>query len=221
LDLVQRIITIEDYKKVPGSGDSAGTDGEEDDAFNDDKKQALLRSEAMELVRARVGRWDSKVGLAIMKAVGAEEGEVRVDETTRELRIVRKFAIGLREQLGRCTEALNVLKGVVYHGDPEALLDADEADLPEQTNYLRDARQQFVDDITDVFSGALVTGSTPKPRSASTSMSVLSKAGIELEDPAGWSSAVIPASKTSSKRKIVSVSVTFDFAFLRFLARHC
>jgi len=208
LDLVQRIITIEDYKKVPGSGDSASTDGgEEDDAFSDDKKQALLRSEAMELVRGRVGRWDSKVGLAIMKAVGAEEGEVRVDETTRELRVVRKFAIGLREQLSRCTEALNMLKGVVYHGDPDALLDDDDAEPPTEQSYLRDARQQFVDDITDVFSGALVTGSTPKPRSASTSMSVLSKAGIELEDPAGWSSAIIPASKSSSKRKIVPVRV--------------
>jgi hypothetical protein len=205
LDLVERIITIEDYKKVPSSGDSASTDGDESDAFNDDKKQALLRSEAMELVRGRVGRWDSKVGLAIMKAVGAEEGEVRVDETTRELRIVRKFAIGLREQLGRCTEALNMLKGVVYHGDPESLLDPDDAEPPVEQSYLRDARQQFVDDITDVFSGVLVTGSTPKPRSASTSMSVLSKAGIELEDPAGWSSAIIPATKSSSKRKIVPV----------------
>jgi hypothetical protein len=205
LDLVQRIITIEDYKKVPGSGDSASTDGSEDDAFNDDKKQALLRSEAMQLVRGRVGRWDSKVGLAIMKAVGAEEGEVRVDETTRELRIVRKFAIGLREQLSRCTEALDVLKGVVYHGDPDALM-MDDAEPHAEQSYLRDARQQFVDDITDVFSGALVSGSTPKPRSASASMSVLSKAGIELEDPAGWSSAVIPASRSSSKRKIVPVS---------------
>ena len=205
LDLVERIITIEDYKKVPSSADSASTDGDESDAFNDDKKQALLRSEAMELVRGRVGRWDSKVGLAIMKAVGAEEGEVRVDETTRELRIVRKFAIGLREQLGRCTEALNMLKGVVYHGDPEALLDPDDAEPPVEQSYLRDARQQFVDDITDVFSGALVTGSTPKPRSASASMSVLCKAGIELEDPAGWSSAIIPATKSSSKRKIVPV----------------
>ena len=217
LDLVQRIITIEDYKKVPGSGDSVGTDGEEDDAFNDDKKQALLRSEAMELVRAHVGRWDAKVGLAIMKAVGAEEGEVRVDETTRELRIVRKFAIGLREQLGRCTEALNVLKGVVYHGDPDALLVGDDADPPEQTTFLRDTRQQFVDDITDVFSGALVSGSTPKPRSASTSMSVLSKAGIELEDPAGWSSSIIPASRASSKRKIVPVRVNSCFVMIRFM----
>lgn len=208
LDLVQRIITIEDYKKVPGSGDSASTDGSEDDAFNDDKKQALLRSEAMQLVRGRVGRWDSKVGLAIMKAVGAEEGEVRVDETTRELRIVRKFAIGLREQLNRCTEALDVLKGVIYHGDPDALM-MDDADPHAEQSYLRDARQQFVDDITDVFSGALVSGSTPKPRSASASMSVLSKAGIELEDPAGWSSAVIPASRSSSKRKIVPASAAF------------
>lgn len=215
LDLVERIITIEDYKKVPCSGDSASTDGnDEDDAFNDDKKQALLRSEAMELVRGRVGRWDSKVGLAIMKAVGAEEGEVRVDETTRELRIVRKFAIGLREQLGRCAEALDVLKGVVYHGDPDALIVADDdAEPPEEQNYLRDARQQFVDDITDVFSGAFVTGSTPKPRTASTSMSVLSKAGIELEDPAGWSSAVIPSTKSSSKRKIVPVSLEMMLIF--------
>jgi hypothetical protein len=149
-----------------------------------------------------------------MKAVGAEEGEVRVDETTRELRIVRKFAIGLREQLGRCAEALDVLKGVVYHGDPDALIVADDdAEPPEEQNYLRDARQQFVDDITDVFSGAFVTGSTPKPRTASTSMSVLSKAGIELEDPAGWSSAVIPSTKSSSKRKIVPVSLEMILIF--------
>jgi hypothetical protein len=159
----------------------------------------------MELVRARIGRWDSKVGLAIVKAVGAEEGEVRVDETTRELRIVRKFAIGLREQLIRCREALNSLKGVVYHGDPNA---TDEQEYTGRGNYLRDARRHFVDDITDVFSGALVNAHTTplKPLSASTSVSVLARAGIELEDPAGWSSAVVPATKSQSKRKLVRVS---------------
>jgi hypothetical protein len=143
-----------------------------------------------------------------VKAVGAEEGEVRVDETTRELRIVRKFAIGLREQLNRCSEALNVLKGVVYHGHSDALVATGEAKYPAEGKHLRDVRRQFVDDITDVFSGALVDAQTTprKPKSASTSTSVLARAGIELEDPAGWSSADIPAFKSQSKRKVVPVS---------------
>jgi hypothetical protein len=205
LDLVHRIITIEDLKLVGSTRELEEQVVEKDDGFQNDAKKALLRSEAMELVRARVGRWDSKVGLAIVKAVGAEEGEVRVDETTRELRIVRKFAIGLREQLNRCREALNSLKGVVYHGDPDA---THEQKYSGEGNYLRDARRQFVDDITDVFSGALVNAQTTprKPKSASTSVSVLAKAGIELDDPAGWSSAIIPATKSQPKRKIVPVS---------------
>ena len=208
LDLVQRIITIEDIKTVAGPSDSREQSVPDGDGFKDDKKKALLRSEAMELVRGRIGKWDSKVGLAIVKAVGAEEGEVRVDETTRELRIVRNFAIGLREKLNHCTETLNVLKGVVYHGDPEALVATDEAQYSGEAKHLRDVRRQFVDDITDVFSGTLVNAQTAprKPKSASTSMSVLTRAGIELDDPAGWSSADVPVSLSQSKRKVVPVS---------------
>jgi hypothetical protein len=221
LDLVHRIITIEDLNMAGGSTrDLEAQVVENDDGFKNDAKKALLRSEAMELVRARIGRWDSKVGLAIVKSVGAEEGEVRVDETTRELRIVRKFAIGLREQLNRCREALNSLKGVVYHGDPDA---TGEQEYNGEGNYLRDARRQFVDDITDVFSGALVNAQTTprKPKSASTSMSVLAKAGIELEDPAGWSSAVMPSTKSQSKRKIVPVSGSSSFTLRVFrIATH-
>jgi hypothetical protein len=217
LDLVQRIITIEDLKMAGSTRDLEEQIVEKDDGFKNDAKKALLRSEAMELVRARIGRWDSKVGLAIVKAVGAEEGEVRVDETTRELRIVRKFAIGLREQLIRCREALNSLKGVVYHGDPNA---TDEQEYTGRGNYLRDARRHFVDDITDVFSGALVNAHTTplKPLSASTSVSVLARAGIELEDPAGWSSAVIPGTKSQSKRKVVPVS---GCTYLLFMLLDC
>eukprot|EP00957_Ditylum_brightwellii_P159751 12159232-Ditylum_brightwellii.AAC.1 len=71
-----------------------------------------LCNKALSITSDRVGRWNDKVALSIMEAVGVQDAEVRVEETTRDLRYVRKYALGLRENVERCAEAVHLLSHV-------------------------------------------------------------------------------------------------------------
>ena len=48
---------------------------------------------AIKIATEQVGRWNAKTALALMEAAGVEDAEVQIDETSRELRHVRKYAI--------------------------------------------------------------------------------------------------------------------------------
>ena len=95
---------------------AAETDTNNDSELNEDENSinsSPLASRAYELAKIYVGRWDAKVARAIMQALGIPDSESRIKETSRDLRIIRKIATGLRETLDRCKNALEMLNQVL------------------------------------------------------------------------------------------------------------
>lgn len=107
LELVRKILNITNVTKFSGQASTV----QRDDVIEPEK--AMLRTKALDQARSRLGRWDAKLALAIMEAVGIDDAEVQVEETTRDLRLVRRHAIGLRENLARCVEAVAELKSAI------------------------------------------------------------------------------------------------------------
>jgi hypothetical protein len=168
--LVQRMVDIGNSKKfVPPDQNTQevekGVELSKDDE-NEEAEKAAKRDIALLLCRERIGRWDAKLAMAIMEAVGVSDANVRVEETTRELRLVRKYAIGLREHLQRCMEALEYLQFCVNGQD------ADMSNL----------RQNFMTELQTIFS----TTYLPTDRNAQLPVEILQKHGIHLRDPSGW-----------------------------------
>ena len=128
------------------------------------------RDKAMNECRSRIGRWDAKLAMAIMEAVGVSDANVRVEETTRDLRMVRKYAISLRENVERCSEALEALRMTILQGG---------------TGDIRDIRTDFISEMKQLLSFAYVpvdSGTEYLPTH------LMEKEGINLSDPAGWRS---------------------------------
>lgn len=173
---------------------------QEEDRKND------VRERTLRLARERRGRWDSKLALTIMEVVGVHDAEVQVEETTRDLRLVRRHAIGLRENLSRCVEALSVLKSSIQRGNLENTMETPRirdvscdvikrflffaANTPYKgtsSKPIRSSRLDFVAELSQVLSG-----NRPKPvktggsKGATPSSSILKRAGVSLEDPVGW-----------------------------------
>ncbi len=169
LQLVQRMVNIGCVKKFSKTDD--GTEEVERGVeINKDieNRKGELRDKALELCRARIGRWDSKVAMAIMEAVGVDDANVRVEETTRDLRMVRKYAIGLRENVQRCIEALEVLRISILQGG---------------FGDIRDLRHDLMAEMQTLFSGTYQPLEEPK---APLNVKVLIENGIPLNDPLGW-----------------------------------
>lgn len=147
-----------------------------------------LRDEAVALAKERLGRWDARVALAIMRAVGSgADSEVRVEETTRDLRLVRKYAIGLRENLALCVEAAETLQSTLRYPDSETERKSVSDVSSEPPRHMHDTRWAFIDGLCDVLSGTFLDNESPKrTNSASASKSILSGVGLNLNDPAGW-----------------------------------
>jgi hypothetical protein len=169
LQLVQRMVNLGNSKRFLKVED--GT--EEIERGVEINKESMygkgeLRDKAIELCRGRVGRWDSKVAMAIMEAVGVDDANVRVEETTRELRLVRKLAIGLREHVERCIEALEVLRLSIWEGT---------------SGDVRRLRREMMLDLQTLLSGAY----KPMEESASPlNIQALYDKGIPCNDPMGW-----------------------------------
>jgi hypothetical protein len=169
LQIVQRMVNLGSVKKFSKSDD--GTEEVERGVeINKDveNRKGELRDQAMELCRARIGRWDSKLAMAIMEAVGVQDANVRVEETTRDLRMVRKYAIGLREHVQRCIEALEVLRISVLQGG---------------FGDIRDLRHDLMSEMQMLFSGTYQPSEQPK---TPLDVKTLIEHGIQLNDPLGW-----------------------------------
>mmetsp|Transcript_3214 Transcript_3214/g.4705 ORF Transcript_3214/g.4705 Transcript_3214/m.4705 type:complete len:670 (-) Transcript_3214:162-2171(-) len=195
LELVQRIVAIGNNRKFqqPISTESII----EVDNGVEHHSTGLLRDKAIMLARSRVGRWDSKVALSIMEAIGIEDAEVQVEETTRDLRLVRRHAIGLRENVSRCVEAIAILRSTIFTGDVCGDATPRSENLPRQP--IQQSRREHVDRLKTVLSGCYVDPQNPVGRNLSSqqqhqrplrstlpSMSVLQQSGIVTDDPAGW-----------------------------------
>ncbi|GKY97757.1 hypothetical protein MPSEU_000733900 [Mayamaea pseudoterrestris] len=104
LDVINRLLTL-------GSSGSNETGNKvtnmRGDGDNNVKMTKLLdHQHVLHIARARTGRWDEKLTRAIMEAIDVKDPDVRVEETSKELRLVRRYAFGLRQQVSQCLNAL-------------------------------------------------------------------------------------------------------------------
>jgi hypothetical protein len=159
--------------------------GHKEDLSQEEQGVTNKREAAMAVAKERMGRWDIKLGLAIMEAIGIQDPNIRVEETTRDLRLVRKYAIGLRECLNRCVEAV---------GGVRAALSANVG----SSRDLRHARQAWFSEMAQVFSGKIV-GEDMRGAPWSTLDSTLQRrAGVSpTADPFHWSAVFRPEVQSS------------------------
>eukprot|EP00804_Cyclotella_cryptica_P026011 CCRYP_018193-RB/>CCRYP_018193-RB protein AED:0.04 eAED:0.04 QI:322/1/1/1/0.83/0.85/7/554/1291 len=132
----------------------------------------IRRQKALRMAMQRAGRWNAETALAIMEAAGVEDAEVQMDETSRELRHVRKFAISLREHVTRCREAAEGLRLAFIHN-------------AESQMQIARSRREFWGAISTVFSGKILPEEDQQSMD-SPSTRVLCSVGIATHDKGGW-----------------------------------
>jgi len=131
---------------------------------SNESSQALGSSQAaLKIAIDQVGRWDANTAQTILQAAGVEDAEVTIDETSRELRHVRKYAISLRESVERCLEAVSALTSV---------WDSD------NNMRISKSRREFWAAMSTFFSG--------KVSKDLRNVRVLLDVGIDTQDRGGW-----------------------------------
>lgn len=172
--LVHKIVNIGNSKKfVREEGDDHSMEVEKGvelsyEIAEQETKKMKRRDKAMNDCRARIGRWDAKLAMAIMEAVGVSDANVRVEETTRDLRMVRKYAISLRENVERSSQGLEALRMTILSGG---------------MGDIRDIRADFMTEMKNLLSFAYVPVEDQTRRLP---VHLMEKEGINLSDPAGW-----------------------------------
>lgn len=153
IDLVKRILDLGKKNFSLSHNESSN----ESSSFSETNQAAL------NVAIDQVGRWDANTAQTILLAAGVEDAEVTIDETSRELRHVRKYAISLRESVERCHEAVDALT---------ALWDSD--------NHMRisKSRREFWAAMSTFFSG--------KVSKDIRNVRVLANAGVDTQDRGGW-----------------------------------
>lgn len=174
--LVHRIVNIGNTKKFPKDDDEGNAEEVERgvelsrELAEEEALKAKLREHAMDQCNQRIGRWDAKLAMAIMEAVGVSDANVRVEETTRDLRMVRKYAIGLRENVQRCVDALEILRMSILQGG---------------MGDIRDLRADFMSEMQNLLSLAYIPVDDQRQHLP---IRLLESEDIDLSDPAGWRS---------------------------------
>lgn len=174
--LVHKIVNIGNAKKfVNEDGDDHSEEVEKGVELSyefavQETQKMKRRDKAMNDCRSRIGRWDAKLAMAIMEAVGVSDANVRVEETTRDLRMVRKYAISLRENVERCSEGLESLRLTI---------------LQDGMGDIRDIRVDFMTELKNLLSFAYVP---VENQSKYIPPHLMEREAINLSDPAGWKS---------------------------------
>lgn len=178
MELLQRMVLLGHSQKVHYDSGAESTNsasiGDEivevdNDDIGEERSKAIKRDRALELARQRIGHWDAALATSIMEAVGVDDPNVRVEETTPQLRIVRKYVIALREQLDRCVDAVGALYEAV------------------EKNGLKQSRTKFREAFAAVLSGRIQENHrTPAQRFPMASQSILRVTGIDMNDDMGW-----------------------------------
>jgi predicted DNA-binding protein len=136
----------------------------------EEEERRILLAQA----RDQLGRWDAPFALKLMEAAGARDAEVRVEETTRELRQVRKHAIDLRAAVDRCVETLEALMTTM-----ETTASLSSQRTPSK---IQMARSSFLSSLSLLLSGTFCDlGRNDMP-----SLQLLREAGIDVSDHYGW-----------------------------------
>ena len=146
--------------------------GSSDDMENEEAS----RQNALRIATEQVGRWNAKCALALMEAAGVEDAEVQIDETSRELRHVRKYAISLRENVARCLESAETLSSSFIVNS-------------ENSVQISRSRREFWAAISAVFSGKIISDEVDSNNGSTIgtpSTRVLASAGIDVTDRGGW-----------------------------------
>ena len=132
----------------------------------------------------RLGRWNARLDMAIMETAGVEDTEDRVEEFTRDLRLVRKYVIGLRETVERCVEAIDATGDVEDLEENIEIMEKDKEDeglkrtvslssnyepasKSPQTPLCHKSRNIFLSNLAAVFSGALIDHNPEQSQNAS------------------------------------------------------
>jgi len=131
------------------------------------------RQHVIRIATEQAGRWNAKTALALMEAAGVADAEVQIDETSRELRHVRKYAISLRENVTRCLESAEELAS-------SYILNS------EGTVQISRSRREFWAAISVVFSGKIIPERNGLNGFRTPSTRVLSSARIDVSDRGGW-----------------------------------
>ena len=174
IGLVHKIVNIGNNKKfIKEEGDDHSEEVEKGVELSfemaEQESQKMKRMDkAMNGCRARIGRWDAKLAMAIMEAVGVSDANVRVEETTRDLRMVRKYAISLRENVERCSEGLETLRMSILQGG---------------MGDIRDVRVDFMTEMQNLLS---FTYMPVEDQTLHLPAHLMEREGINLSDPAGW-----------------------------------
>jgi len=176
LELVRKMLNLglqSRQKEDPITEVEGDTDNDGEDSYSDQMASAVVLVEnALEFVRKRSGRWDAELALVIMEAAGVEDAEVLLEETTRDLRKARELALGLREHVDRCTDAIDNLKEVAIGNSSMAA-----------TAHITKLRERFMTELSVVFSS---TYHGLKNSEADEAYQILSKSGMNTNDAAGW-----------------------------------
>lgn len=120
--------------------------------------------DVMNMAVDQVGRWNANTAQSILEAAGVVDAEVTIDETSRELRHVRKYAISLRENVERCLEAVTALASVWDSGSEMRI---------------SKSRREFWAAMSTLFSGKIMSKD-------SHNVQVLASVGIDTQDRGGW-----------------------------------
>lgn len=174
IQLVHKIVNIGNTRKsIKEEGDDQSEEVEKGvelsyEIAEQETQKMKRRDKAMNDCRARIGRWDAKLAMAIMEAVGVNDANVRVEETTRDLRMVRKYAISLRENVTRCSAGLEALRMTILQGG---------------MGDIRDIRADFMTEMKNLLSFAYVP---VDDQTRSLPAHLMEREGINLSDPAGW-----------------------------------
>ena len=153
IDLVKRILDLGNKNFSLSYNESS----------NESNQASVSRQAALSLAIDQVGRWDADTAQTILLAAGVEDAEVTIDETSRELRHVRKYAISLRESVERCLEAVNALTAV-WDSDNNVRISK--------------ARREFWVAMSTFFSGRVSKDLR--------NVRVLADVGIDTQDRGGW-----------------------------------
>ena len=153
IDLVKRIIDLGKMNLSLSYNESSNENSPFSESIQD----------AMNMAIDQVGRWDANTTQTILQAAGVEDVEVTIDETSRELRHVRKYAISLRENVEKCLEAVSALTKV-WSSDSDMRISK--------------SRREFWAAMSIIFSG--------KVSKDSRNARVLANTGIDTQDRGGW-----------------------------------
>lgn len=154
IDLVKRILDLGEHNFSLSNNDSTFENSPFSESVQGVINMAIDQS----------GRWSSDTALTILQAAGVVDAQEKIDETSRELRHVRKYADSLRENLDRCLEAVATL----------AMVWDAKSDLR-----ISKSRREFWAAMSTIFSGKVLSNDSHNAR-------VLASAGIDTQDRGGW-----------------------------------